>query len=125
MTKSRSSIKTNKVSKRSPKISPKRSPAKLRLVKITKSPIKGKKLRAQFSDGTHTDFGAAGMGDHIIYSRKSKELGQNRKKAYISRHQKREKWGSPKTAGALSRWILWNKPSLKASIADYKRKFKM
>jgi hypothetical protein len=26
------------------------------------------------------------------------------------------------SAGALSRWILWNKTSLRASIADYKKK---
>ena len=25
------------------------------------------------------------------------------------------------SAGALSRWILWNKPTLKASIDDYKK----
>ena len=27
--------------------------------------------------------------------------------------------------GALSRWILWNKPTLKASIADFKKRFTM
>ena len=29
------------------------------------------------------------------------------------------------TAGALSKWILWNKPSLTGSFADYKRRFKL
>jgi hypothetical protein len=28
-----------------------------------------------------------------------------------------------KSAGALSRWILWNKPTLAASIKDYKKRF--
>ena len=35
----------------------------------------------------------------------------------------RKDWKDPTTAGALSRWILWNKPSLKASFDDYKSRF--
>ena len=92
---------------------------KLKLIKITKSPKKEKKLRAVFSDGSHTDFGARGMSDY------TKHKDPSRKKLYMSRHRKNEKWSSPKTAGALSRWILWNKPSLRDSIKDYKRKFKL
>jgi hypothetical protein len=34
-----------------------------------------------------------------------------------------ENWKDPTSAGALSRWILWNKPTFKASLADYKRRF--
>ncbi len=92
---------------------------KLKLVSIKKSPIKGKKLRATFSDGTHTDFGAAGMSDY------TKHRDPERKKRYIARHRSRENWNKPKTAGALSLYVLWNKPSLKASISDYKRRFKL
>jgi hypothetical protein len=34
-----------------------------------------------------------------------------------------ENWRDPTTPGALSRWVLWNKPSLKGSIADFKKRF--
>lgn len=88
----------------------------LRLSKLSRSPIKGKKYRAHFSDGTHTDFGASGYSDF------TKHKDPSRMKRYLSRHKKRENWGNLKSAGALSRYILWNKPSMSASVADYKRR---
>ena len=115
--------KNSRSAKRS--ASRKRSGGKLRLVKLTKSPRPDKKYQAVFSNGKRVSFGARGMGDHILFSKKSKSLGQDRKKAYLSRHAKRENWRDPTSPGALSRWILWNKPSLRASVADYKRRFKM
>lgn len=36
---------------------------------------------------------------------------------------KNENWIDPMTAGALSRYILWNPPTLQASTADYARRF--
>jgi hypothetical protein len=66
-----------------------------------------------------TQFGAKGMSDYTIH--KDKE----RKERYLDRHRERENWNDYKSAGALSRWILWNKPTLKASIADYKRRFNL
>jgi hypothetical protein len=109
--------KNIKKSKRSLNLSKKTG--KLKLVKIVKSPKPEKKYRAHFSDGTHTDFGAKGMSDF------TKHKDPERKKRYMNRHSKRENWNSPKTPGALSRWILWNKDTLKKSIADYKKKFKL
>ena len=109
--------KNTKKNKRSSKLSKKTG--KLKLVKIVKSPKPEKKYRAHFSDGTHTDFGSKGMSDF------TKHKDPERKKRYMTRHSKRENWNSPKTAGALSRWILWNKDSLRKSIADYKKKFKL
>jgi len=38
----------------------------------------------------------------------------------MNRHKARENWQNPMSAGSLSRYILWNKPTLRASIADYK-----
>ncbi len=61
-------------------------------------------------------FGAAGMSDFTIH--KDKE----RRERYISRHKKDLKTGDPMRAGYLSMYILWNKPSLKSSLADYKRR---
>lgn len=91
----------------------------LKLKKISKSPIKGKKLRAYFSDGTTTDFGASGYSDF------TKHKDVSRRKRYINRHRSRENWKNPKSPGALSRYVLWNKESLRASISDYKRRFRL
>jgi len=73
---------------------------------------KGKKIRT-------VQFGSKGMSDFTI--NKDKE----RKQRYLDRHRKRENWNDPMTAGALSRWILWNKPTLEASIKDFKKRFKL
>jgi hypothetical protein len=61
-------------------------------------------------------FGAAGMSDFTIH--KDKE----RRERYISRHKKDLKTKDPMKPGYLSMFILWNKPSLRASLADYKRR---
>ena len=92
-------------------------------VKISKSNKDGKKLMAVFQldngRSRKVHFGAAGMADYP----KTKDKAQ--KKRYLDRHRKRENWNSPMTAGALSRWVLWNKETRAASIADYKRRFKL
>ena len=62
-------------------------------------------------------FGQEGSSDY------TKNKDENRKKAYLARHRKNENWEDPMTAGSLSRWILWNKTSLQASIDDYKKRF--
>jgi hypothetical protein len=64
-------------------------------------------------------FGAAGMSDFTI----SKD--EARKERYLARHRANENWDQPDTAGALSRWILWNKPTFSASVADYRRRFSL
>ena len=97
----------------------KSSRGKVKLVSVKKSPIKGKKLRATFSDGTHTDFGYSGMSDY------TKHKDPARMQRYLNRHKSRENWRNYKSRGSLSRYILWNKPSLSASIADYKRRFNL
>ena len=63
-----------------------------------------------------THFGAAGMSDY------TKHKNETRKKRYMSRHRKRENWNNYMSAGSLSRYILWNKPTLKASVKDYEKK---
>jgi len=87
------------------------------MVKIVMSPLKTKKYRAIFKDGTHTDFGASSYEDFTT----SKDI--KRKERYLKRHSAREDWTDGKSAGALSRFILWNLPSLRDSIADYKKRF--
>lgn len=92
------------------------------LVSIKPSTKSGKKMMATFKHTKTgrtktTHFGATGYQDF------RQHRDPQRKQRYINRHRKRENWRNPMTAGALSLYILWNKPTLKASIADYKRRF--
>tara|TARA_R110000772_G_scaffold24323_1_gene64299 strand:- start:32 stop:322 length:291 start_codon:yes stop_codon:yes gene_type:complete len=93
----------------------------MKKVVIKKSVDKGKKLTAIFTreDGStkKISFGSAGMDDF------TKKKDEAQKKRYLARHRARENWNNPESAGALSRWILWNKTSRQASIADFKRRF--
>ncbi len=94
----------------------------LKLVKITKSPKKDKKLMAVFEkDGKKIvrHVGAKGYSDYTVH--KTPE----RMRRYSNRHKSRENWNDPTTPGALSKYILWNKPSLRSSISDYKRRFNL
>ena len=86
-------------------------------MRLVDSPIKSKKWRAEFNDGTHTDFGAIGYEDYTMHR------DDKRKSLYLNRHRKNENWNDPKSAGALSRWILWNEPTIAESLRDYKRRF--
>jgi hypothetical protein len=103
-------------------------------VEFKKSPIKTKKLRAIFYEPTkdgyvkikHTDFGARGYKDFIIYNKEDgKIIALEKRKKYIARHKKNENWNDFMSAGSLSKYILWNKKTLKASIADYKKRFNL
>lgn len=96
--------------------------SKLKLLKIKKSNKPAKKMMAVFYNSktgreNTTHFGAAGMSDYTIHK------DPKRKQRYINRHKVNENWNDPSSAGALSRFILWNKPSLRASITDYKKRF--
>jgi len=67
-------------------------------------------------------FGAKGMSDYTI------NKDPKRKARYLARHDDKktgEDWSNPATAGALSRWILWNKPTYNASLIDFKKRFKL
>lgn len=93
-------------------------------VEIKPSTRKDKKYMAIFYDDEGkkvktTFFGAKNFSDFTIH--KDKE----RKERYLDRHRKRENWNDPMSAGALSRWVLWNLPTLKASISDYKKRFSL
>ena len=72
-----------------------------------------------------TAFGAVGYKDYIQYSKEDKDLAAEHKRLYLTRHRKTEHWDQPLTAGALSRWVLWNEPSLQSSIAHFRRKFQL
>ena len=72
---------------------------------------------AVFDDGKKVHFGASGYEDYTTHG------DEERKKSYLARHRKNENWNDPRTAGSLSRWILWNKRTLTESIKDYKKRF--
>lgn len=106
--------------RKSLKKSKKRSGLKLRSIK--KSPKKDKKLVATFEMNgriKQVHFGAKNYSDYTIHK------DPQRKSRYMNRHKSRENWNKPDTPGALSRWVLWNKPTLRASISDYKKRFKL
>lgn len=97
-------------------------------VTISRSSNSEKKLMAVFEDSEGkkiktTHFGQRGASDY------TKHGDKERMQRYLERHgggtttSTKEDWKDPTTAGALSRWILWNKPSLSASFSDYKSRF--
>ncbi len=100
------------------------------LLGITKSDKPEKKMKATFckcekkneckgSNHKVVHFGQKGSSTYLDHN------DEDKKKAYIARHEVREDFSNPLTAGALSRFILWNKKTLSASIADFKKRFKL
>jgi hypothetical protein len=67
--------------------------------------------------GRTVSFGARGMSDYTLHK------DPHRKERYIKRHSKHERWSDPLTAGFWSRWLLWNRGSLRASATDIQRRF--
>lgn len=91
-------------------------------VQLLKSIKEGKKYTAIFYDDNRkkiatTHFGAVGYQDFTQHK------DEDRKQAYLARHSANENWNNYKSAGACSRWILWNKQSVSASYNDYLKKF--
>ncbi len=95
----------------------------MKLIKIVPSSKAGKKYDAFFeTDEGRTktvSFGAKGMSDFTIHK------DPTRRQNYLRRHAPREDWNNPTTPGALSRWLLWNEPTFAASLAEYRRRFKL
>jgi len=93
-------------------------------VEIKKSTNPKKKMMAIFYDKNKkkiktTHFGQAGADDYTITNDvKQKEL-------YRKRHLKDLKTNDYMRAGYLAYHVLWSKPTLKASIADYMKMFNL
>ena len=93
-------------------------------IDIKPSTNKNKKLMAVFYNKEKKKlktihFGQAGASDYTQH--KSIE----RRNLYDNRHSKNEDWEAPMTAGALSKWVLWSEPTLKAGVAKYLSKFNL
>ena len=95
-------------------------------VKIGKSDRADKRFVAVFTDDkgnkvktTHFGLKNPALGTYIDHN--DLKLKNN----YLARHKKNENWNDPMSAGALSRFLLWNKKSFKSSFIDYQKKFKL
>jgi hypothetical protein len=95
----------------------------MKLISITPSSDPNKKYDAKIEIEKDKykiiKFGAKGYSDFI------QSGDETKKNAYIARHSKNEDWNNPLTAGFWSRWVLWNKKTLKESISDVKNKFNL
>ena len=85
---------------------------------LKESSRKGKKFMVKVDNKT-IHFGQEGASDY------TKNKDDDRKDKYIVRHTKRENWNKSgiKSAGFWSRWLLWNKKTLQASIKDTEKRF--
>jgi hypothetical protein len=84
---------------------------------LSPSKRRDKKWQVVTPSGKIVHFGASGYEDYTMH----KDI--TRYKRYIQRHQARENWEDPNTAGFWSRWILWNKPNFKESVKDTEKQF--
>jgi hypothetical protein len=56
----------------------------------------------------------------------TKTHDKDQRMRYLTRHRKNENWRDPKSAGALSRFILWgDSTSIETNLAAYKRRFNL
>jgi len=94
-------------------------------IELIESPRKNKKYRMIFyrksGEIVKVDFGARGMSDFTIHQ------DENRKNMFLNRfrgliEKKKDDYTSPII---LSKFILWNKKTIKESVKDYKKHFKL
>jgi len=77
-----------------------------------------KKWTATFPDGRKVSFGSAEYQDYTMHHDKDRMI------RYLARHQKREDWTDPYTAGFWSRWLLWSKPTMEEAIKETEKHLK-
>lgn len=93
-------------------------------VNFKKSSLKNKKMKAIFKDNDKIKtihFGAAGMSDYTKH--KDNQRRDNFKKRFNKLIEKNK--NNPFSPMTLSNLILWNKPTLEASIRDFKNRFNL
>ncbi len=101
---------------------------KIIYVKLSPATAKNKKLKMEFFNKDKkrlktSQFGSSPNKDYTIYYKGDRNKAEIEKKKYEARHKPRENWDSPTTNGALSKWILWNKPTISSSFKDFMKKF--
>ena len=82
------------------------------------------------NDGKHkyyiiTKYGRKILFGAVGYSDFTKHRDDDRKQRYINRHKNNENWTKAgiDSAGFWSRWLLWNKPTIKESYDDIKKRY--
>lgn len=99
--------------------------------RVSKSDKPGKKLKIIITDDTERSktihIGERGAMDFTKWFAVSPTKALERRRAYDNRHQARENWtrSGVKTAGFWAKFLLWNKPTLEASIRDVKSRFNL
>ena len=85
---------------------------------IKKSTRKGKRFMVTFQNGKTVHFGLDGGKTYIDEGDKIKRA------AYLARHQKRENWNDPYSAGALSKFITWGESTdINKNIEAFVKRF--
>ena len=87
------------------------------IVQLFKSDKKDKRYKVVFENGSVVHFGSPEYKNFTMHR------DEGRKRLYIIRHEKNENWNDITKPGFWSRWILWNLPSLSASIRDTEKRF--
>lgn len=90
-------------------------------LEIKRSNIKNKKWTAIFYDHNKKKEKTIHFGDNR-YSDYTQHKNEFRKRAYLNRHRN-ENWSNPKSAGSLSRWILWEYESFDSAVRAFRKKF--
>ena len=83
----------------------------MKRVIVTKSNKYDKRLKADFGNKT-VHFGAKGGSTYVDHK------DSKTKANWEARHKVRENWKDYDSAGALSKHVLWNRPTITASIRD-------
>lgn len=92
----------------------------VKLLRLVHAKNPAKKWRAEFSDDTHTEFGASAYQDYTQHK------DEERRRLYRSRHAKDLMTEDPTAAGYLAYYLLWgDSTSLARNIATYKKRFNM
>lgn len=86
------------------------------MMTLQTSERKDKRFKAVFDNKKTVHFGSNGKA-YIDHN------DDDKKTAYLARHKANEDWDAPMTAGALSRWLLWNEKTLEKSVKDYSKRF--
>jgi len=86
------------------------------MIQILHSTRKGKKFMAVYSDNVHPDIHFGQLGSTTYLDSRDDRAKINYNKRHIIDET------NPYTAGFLSKYISWNLPTLKQSIADYEKR---
>ena len=92
------------------------------LSSVTKGSRRDKLFVAEFTDGTRVHFGGAGYDDYTSFPA---DVRDEKRRLYRLRHAG-DRLDSPRTAGALSYYLLWGESAdLSNNIRSFKKRFKI